>query len=273
MKEFGLSTLDDTPTADCFSEENFLVKPPLERRNIFIKAVKDLLHKYTYAFEVDMPQSIKEADGVLAYAKELLSLGLLYMEYCDSIREGDGLRILRCWRYMLLLFKAKNKRKYAIQAATMLFQYHFLLSERMKHQLLWSRTINIHGKLGKNIPMDLHNEHLNRQLKEALGHLASNVNDVTIQRVGRCLSKLMIIKANYDETSEIKPQYGRHSRKSLTKDLASLVEHLNKSEIFNNITGRQHSQFPKFATCTSHIKKSDINVWLEKQLRNLIIYQ
>jgi hypothetical protein len=82
--------------------------------------------------------------------------------------------------------------------------------------------------------MDLHNEHLNRQLKEALGHLASNVNDVTIQRVGRCLSKLIIIKPNYDESSEIKPRYGRHSQKSLAKDVASLVQHLNKNEIFNN---------------------------------------
>jgi hypothetical protein len=77
MKEFGLSTVEDTPPTECFSGE---------RHNILIKAVKHLLHKYTYAFEVDMPQSIKEADGVLAYAKELLSLGLLYMEYCDSIQ-------------------------------------------------------------------------------------------------------------------------------------------------------------------------------------------
>ena len=31
------------------------------------------------------------------------------MEFVDAIREGDGSRILRCWRYLLLLFKATQK--------------------------------------------------------------------------------------------------------------------------------------------------------------------
>lgn len=63
-----------------------------------------------------------KVDHVMAYAREVLSLGLLYMEYCDAIREGDGLRIVQCWKYMLLIFRVTNKRKYAIQAATLLLQ-------------------------------------------------------------------------------------------------------------------------------------------------------
>ena len=34
-----------------------------------------------------------------SYHKHLLSLGLFCFEYCDAIREGDGIRVLRCWRY------------------------------------------------------------------------------------------------------------------------------------------------------------------------------
>ena len=112
-----------------------------------------------------------EVDHVMAYGKEVITLGLLYMEYCDTIKEGDGLRIIRCWRYMLLLFKMTNKRKYAIQASTLLLQYQFIFTERMRNQLLWSRTVNVHGKQGKNIPMDLHMEHMNRELIEGMRHL------------------------------------------------------------------------------------------------------
>ena len=40
--------------------------------------------------------------------------------------------------------------------------YEYLFSGQMRHQLIWSRTVNVHGKLGKNIALDLHMEHLNR---------------------------------------------------------------------------------------------------------------
>jgi len=102
-------------------------------------------------------------DSVLSYANEIFSLGLFYMEY--SIKEGGGDRILRCWRYMLLLFKVSNKTKYSVEAYSLLAHYQYLFSERMCKQLLWSCTVNVHGKQGKNIPMDLHMEHLNQDLK------------------------------------------------------------------------------------------------------------
>lgn len=59
--------------------------------------------------------------------------GLLYMKYCNSIKEGDdSLRIIKCWRYMPLLFKMINKRKYSIQASKLLLQYHFIFTETIK---------------------------------------------------------------------------------------------------------------------------------------------
>ena len=50
----------------------------------------------------------------MAYAKELLSLGLLYAEFTDNICEGDGLRTLRCWKYFLPIYRAKKNIKYVI---------------------------------------------------------------------------------------------------------------------------------------------------------------
>ena len=41
-------------------------------------------------------------DRVQEYAKETLSLGLLLLEFQDDgIREGDGNRVQRCWKYFL----------------------------------------------------------------------------------------------------------------------------------------------------------------------------
>ena len=37
----------------------------------------------------------KDLDGVYEYARETLSLSLLYTEFQDAICDGDGLRMLR----------------------------------------------------------------------------------------------------------------------------------------------------------------------------------
>lgn len=39
----------------------------------------------------------------------------------------------------------------------MLYQYRYTLSPRQSHQLKWSRFVNTHGQIGKNIECDLHN--------------------------------------------------------------------------------------------------------------------
>ena len=93
--------------------------------------------------------SDKGSDLVLEYASETLTLGLLLMEFVDAIREGNGDRIIRCWRFFMLLFKASNRTNYSIEEFTLLCQFHFIFPECMKQQLVWSRTANTHGRPGK----------------------------------------------------------------------------------------------------------------------------
>ena len=53
----------------------------------------------------------------------------------------------------------------------MLYSYYYTLSPRQSQQLLWSRSVNMHGQQGRNVACDLHMEHLNRVCKEAIkGH-------------------------------------------------------------------------------------------------------
>ena len=129
------------------------------------------------------------SDLVLEYASETLTLGLFLMEFIDAIREGDGHRIIQCWRFFLLLFKASNRKNYSIEAFTLLCQFHFIFSECMKQQLVWSRTVNIHGCPGKNVSMDLHMEHLNRECKASISGLGANITEQAVKRVGKCLGE------------------------------------------------------------------------------------
>ena len=57
----------------------------------------------------------------------LLGQGLFYLNFIDAIAEGDGNRIIRCCKFLMLHFYAEKKYKYAIEAQYLLLQQYSLL--------------------------------------------------------------------------------------------------------------------------------------------------
>lgn len=106
MQYFEMTKQDDMPTHDLL-DCNLWLEDVETRKNILESEIS-LSFVDIFAHH-DLTDDI-ESDHVKRYAVEVLSLGLLYMEFSDSIREGDGDRILRCWRYLMLLFKAKKEK-------------------------------------------------------------------------------------------------------------------------------------------------------------------
>ena len=52
-------------------------------------------------------------DRLHFYAMDLLSLSLIWHGFHDVIREADGQRILRYWKFLVVEFKSSNKHIYA----------------------------------------------------------------------------------------------------------------------------------------------------------------
>ena len=156
----GMEKLEDDPCQQILPPDVWLHNK-CERRDILTSVAGVIVNEYVDLTMLNNEEKLP-SDRIHG---ELLTLGLFYLECSDAIREGDGLRVLRCWRYLFLLFKASNRTNYTIEAFSFLAQHAFLLPPRIGDQLLWSRFINTHGVPGKNIPCDLHMEHLNRVLK------------------------------------------------------------------------------------------------------------
>ena len=100
-----------------------------------------------------------------------------------------------------MMFKASNKTKCSVEAFNALVQYQFVFNDRLCDQLLWSS--NVHGKEGKNVPMDLHMEHLSRTFKDAVSSLGPNVVDSSLQRTGKALKGLIDIQQQFDTATGI----------------------------------------------------------------------
>ena len=73
---------------------------------------------------------------------------MLILNFDGAVKEGDGERILRCWKFMLLIFRAYKHTKYAFAALQLFLLTAFILAERLSHYLVWNRTVNNHGGKG-----------------------------------------------------------------------------------------------------------------------------
>ena len=176
-------------------------------------------------------------DKVYEYSRQLKSIGYFYKECSDAVREGDGLRVLQCWRYLLPSFKSSGRKNYALEALHMLCQYHYKLTPRQYAELIWSRFIDVHGLPGRNIPADLHMEHLNRVCKDTIRGLGANQSEKTITRVGKALGTLSPTLDQYDNDNCVPSASAVRSTPNSDRDRDLIMQQLQDSKVLSFVPG------------------------------------
>ena len=68
-----------------------------------------------------------------------LSLGLLLYNADDSVKEGDGERLMRVWKFLTFVFRSHGKHKYALAGLRLMASRLALLTPRQAHRLTWNR--------------------------------------------------------------------------------------------------------------------------------------
>ena len=113
------------------------------------------------------PTEVK-ADDVYNYNCALLTDSFLFFNFLDAIKQGDGLRIIRQYKYMMLYYKADgcHSTKYSLECLYQFFLVYGLLSERDSERFLWNRSVNNSQTKGTNIPLDENTEHSNNFIKQ-----------------------------------------------------------------------------------------------------------
>lgn len=186
-------------------------------------------------------------DGVFDYGSAVLNDGMLLFEFEDAIREGDGERILRCWKALLIYFHAAGHSNYTKEAIMLQALVKASATPMVSAQLTWSRTVSIRGGSGKNVPVDLHNEHLNRLVKTAVAHVGANVTPAAILQCGKSVKCLKTFLDNFDKEHNVAPASNAHSQASLRKDESAIMDVLTKTNVFDYIPGRIHESFKDIA--------------------------
>ena len=223
--------------------------------------------------EIATPYAMQKTspDGVFNYASAVLNDGLLLMELRDAIHEGDGPRIIRCWKFMLLHWKHAGHTKYAYEEIELICSIHAAASSRIAHELLWCRVVNTRGGPGNNIPVDLFLEHLNRTLKDYIRSVGPNVSSSTTVHASKSLKFLLNVGTHFDSICGIKPVSLHHTKASSKDDRDKIIKQLiTESKVFDYVPGRYHKTFKNIRPhISSHIDASKLITWIKQTGSNI----
>lgn len=225
--------------------------------------------------EKDCPSTdtmkVPEKDDMYNYQCNLLDQGLFYMNFIDAIAEGDGNRIVRCWKFLMLHFFAEKKHKYAIEAQYLLLQQFCLLSQRQSYRQKWNRSTNNKGGAGNNVSLDLDLEHDNNYLKTAVRKLGPNLTQSAVSRCGKILKFARNIVEDITRECSVMKQSGKHFIKTTKQDMAKLVHHLIDKDALVEQPGRQYRYFANIAPHPLHKESlSGLCMWINNHKQGII---
>ena len=221
------------------------------------------------------PGEISDSDDTCYnYARVLCHYGSLVMEFRDAWGVGQGERMVRCWRLFMPHFQNAGRTKYSLAALNIQFQTNATLSPNAAHQVMWHRFVNSKGGMGNNIPCDLYNEHINKQIKYIIQNMGPNLTETSLQRAARSVSTLHCICTAFDKQSGVPHGTVAHSTRPDTQDVLKVLSTVLNNQLLIPTPGRKHSAFPKLHLDPLH--KWDVPKtisWIEKKKKEYYKYR
>ena len=234
----------------CIMVMSILIIEPDEAREVDHTTLKDVarkvVKKFTVITEAVVGKEVFDShDGVYSYARVLCHFASLVLLFIDAWKEGDGNRVFRYWKILMLHFRAEHKTKYALESLRLQFQVA-TLPPYLSHQVIWGRFISSRGGKGNNVPCDLHNEHVNRAFKDIIRNMGANFTKEALTWAARSVSSLEKATRLFDKETSLHPEAVAHSTRSNDKDVLIVVKVLLKSRVLEIIEDREHRMFPNF---------------------------
>jgi len=209
------------------------------------------------------------SDKIFNYHSARLQCGLIFYNFVDAIKEGDGLRVVRCYK-IILLFEYKFKHtKYAYVLLHFFANIYSLLSERESFLLIHNRFMNKKGGKGRNVPLDLHMEHLNLDLKKLLKSMGGRITEAASQRCARSLTVLNKIMDQVYEDCDRHYKSGYHGNKQCNEIVTTIVNDLVQGKVFQYTPSREgYPSFKKFKDNVIDCDYRDFFSWASNHFKH-----
>ena len=207
------------------------------------------------------------SDKIFNYHNTRLQWGFLFLNLIDAIKEGDGLRVVRCYKFVLLFEYKFRHTKYAYLLLHFFANIYSLLSEKDAFLLVHNRFLSKKGGKGKNIPLDLHMEHLNLDLKKLLKSMGGKITEAASQRYARSLTVFNTIMDSIYKECDKHYRSGHHGNK-LCSETVTIANDLVQGNVFHYTPGRKgYNSFNNFKENILAFDYRDFFSWVRKHFK------
>lgn len=239
----------------------------LEKQKYIVGLSMKVVENCTLIGDTLIGKKVRESgDKVYNYTRSLCHYTSLALEFYDAWHEGDGNRIIRCWRIFLLHFFESGRTKYSFEAMRLQVQLSCLPSH-LVHQITWDRFANTHGGLGRNLPCDLLNEHKNKELKAAIRHMGANFSEPALTTVARSITFMSSVSARFDEQCKVTPDASAHTTGDDTEDVKRVMGVVKREKLWEVHRGRNHRKFKTLATDPlAKLDRKHLEEWMKKKI-------
>ena len=203
-------------------------------------------------------------DRVYNYATNITKLGLLRRVVLIATRYGDGERVLRHWKYAMLLYHQAHKTKYKLDSFLLLAGVNALFTPRQRQQVMHNRFVNLSGREGHNLDGDYVMELLNRYAKSRIRLLGPNHSADCVDRIGKTMMFCHDIQEKLEHQIKVAPSSRFHKGQNLTKDRDEILKQLRAARVLKYLPGRVHHTFPfENVDIFSNIDVREIHKWIK----------
>ena len=222
--------------------------------------------KEKHLINVELPSPRRDEpddayDGKYNYATSFLKLALLYRDTTDAIKMGDGDRIARNIKFLMLHFSVGTHIKYRLWLWRIQAYLNALLSEREAFLYKHNLCVNITGGPRHCIANDNLVEIHVHKMKELMRAMGANISFPACHKAAKCLDYLQQITESFSD--EIK---GKHAEADNKDDIREMAHCLGDNDIMTRHVGREHRTFPNFpADMLNKLNIIELNKWLTQQ--------
>ncbi|XP_064609239.1 uncharacterized protein LOC135473320 [Liolophura sinensis] len=210
-----------------------------------------------------MMESDERYDGLHNYAVSFMKVALLLREIRDAYKMGDGNRLFRNFKFLLLYFDQSVHFKYRSWVWRMLAYDLGLLLEYERYAYGWNMSVNVVGSIHSCIANDSLVETHVHKVKEMMRAQGTNVSYEAVRQACKCLG---MVQSLLDEMSSFVS--GRHAdyTQHKTEDVTAMSSALLNMENIQHQATAEHANFPNFPNdLLSSVDLMKFNGWLHNQ--------
>ncbi|KAI0675801.1 hypothetical protein C8Q78DRAFT_963648 [Trametes maxima] len=181
--------------------------------------------------------TLTQGDMVFENACLFIRDALVLREFTDAIKGGYSGRIIRTLKLLALMYRGSGRTKYAYELLHLVHNLAHVWPKPLREIMIKNWLVNLSGKPGSWVPVDLLQEHMNFWIKVIYKANGSNASWDWLATISPCISLLRKLALEINGTLGARLGSKHHSP-TLDKDFTALCSSLRTNNIFEVENGR-----------------------------------